>query len=142
MRKPYWFLYEGTPGGKLDEDSDYCIRPGTPNGTKTLAKLKWDGDISHPGHSGEWLCFGDGHRAIYLIHHEDDQAIDSYWPMQGQMTVFGFGRKGLNKFMEMVPANFTIGFCEGSSFAEVSKVINSAYNPLTIAVGNLQVMSK
>jgi hypothetical protein len=62
--------------------------------------------------------------------------------MQGQMTVFGFGRNGLNKFMELVPAHFTIGFCEGSSVADFSKVINSAYNPLAIAVGNLQVINK
>jgi len=142
MRKPYWFLYEGTPGGKLDEDSDYCIRPGTPNGTKTLAKVRWDGDISVPGQSGEWVCFGDGARAIYLIHHEDDEAIDSYWPMQGQMTVFGFGRKGLNKFMELVPAHFTIGLCEGSTFADFTERINAAYNPMTIAVGNPQTIGK
>ena len=139
MRKPYWFLYEGTPGGKLDEDSDYCIRPGTPNGTRTLAKTKWDGDISVPSHSGEWVCFGDDNRAIYLIHHEDDEGMDSYWPMKGQMTVFGFGRKGLNKFMEMVPAHFTIGFCEGSTFKEFSKVINSAYSPMVIEVGNPEI---
>jgi hypothetical protein len=139
MRKPYWFLYEGTPGGKLDEDSDYCIRPDTPNGNKTLAKVKWDGDISFPGHSGEWLCFGDDNRAIYLIHHEDDAAIDSYWPMQAQMTVFGFGRKGLRKFMKIVPAHFTIGLCEHSSFAELSRIINSAYNPMVIEVGNPQI---
>jgi len=139
MRTPYWFLYEGTPGGKLDEDSDYCIRPDTPNGNRTPAKFKWDGDISEPGHSGEWLCFGDDNRAIFLIHHEDDEAIDSYWPMQGQMTVFGFGRKGLNKFMEMAPAHFTIGLCECSSFEEFSKVINSAYSPMVIEVGNPEI---
>jgi hypothetical protein len=142
MRKPYWFLYEGTPGGELDEDSDYCIIPNTPNGKRTLAKMKWDGDISVPGHSGEWLCFGDGNRAIYLIHHEDDEAIDSYWPMQGQMTVFGFGRKGLHKFMEIEPAHFTIGLCKYSSFAELNKIVNSAYSPMVIEVGNPQIISK
>ncbi|NQT00477.1 MAG: VCBS repeat-containing protein [Planctomycetes bacterium] len=139
MRTPYWFLYEGTPGGKLDEDSDYCIRPGTPNGMRTLAKMKWDVDISVPGHLGEWLYFGDDNRAIFLIHHEDDEATDSYWPMQSQMTVFGFGRKGLNKFMDMVPAHFTIGLCECSSFAEFCKIIKSAYSPMVIEVGNPEI---
>jgi hypothetical protein len=142
MRKPYWFLYEGTPGGKLDEDSDYCIRPGGPEGIRTLAREKWDGDISVPGDSGEWVCFGDGNRAIYLIHHEDDEAADSYWTMQGEMTVFGFGRKGLMKFMEKVPAHFTVGFCEGSGYPDVTKTIHSAYIPLGIYVGNPQVIDK
>jgi hypothetical protein len=142
MRTPYWFLYEGTPEGKLDEDSDYCIRPGSPNGVKTSAKMKWDGDISVPGQLGEWVCFGDDNRAIFLIHHEDDEAMDSYWPMQGQVTVFGFGRKGLNKFMGMAPAHFTIGLSECSSFEEVSQVINSAYNPMVIEVGNIEQFSE
>jgi hypothetical protein len=142
MRKPYWFLYEGTPGGKLDEDSDYCIRPGTQNGMRTPAKTKWDGDISVPDHAGEWVCFGDDNRAIFLIHHEDDEGMDSYWPMQGEMTVFGFGRKGLNKFMGMEPAHFTIGLSEFSSFEEVSQVINSAYSPMIIEVGNIERFSE
>jgi hypothetical protein len=142
MRKPYWFLYEGTPGGKLDEDSDYCIRPNALNGNRIPAKVKWDGDISVQGQSGEWLCFGDDNRAIYLIHHEDDEAIDSYWPMQGQMTVFGFGRKGLHKFMEIVPAHFTVGLCEYSSFEELSRIVNSAYCPMVIEVGNPEVAGK
>jgi len=38
--------------------------------------------------------------------------------------------------MEMVPAHFTIGLCECSSFAEFCKVINSAYSPMVIEVGN------
>ncbi|MEJ2701229.1 MAG: VCBS repeat-containing protein [Sedimentisphaerales bacterium] len=142
MRKPYWFLYEGTPGGKLDEESDYCIRPGRPGGIRTPAKVKWDGDISVPDGSGEWVCFGDGDRAIYLVHHEDDEAIDSYWPMRGEMTVFGFGRQGLNKFMENVPAHFTIGFCEDSGFTDFTNVINSACTPLRITVDNPRIINK
>jgi len=58
------------------------------------------------------------------------------------MTVFGFGRKRLSKFIELVPAHFTVGLCEGSTFAELSKVVNSAYNPLVIAVGNPQVIGR
>ena len=139
MRKPYWFLYEGTPGGKLDEDTDYCIRPNVLNGNRTPAKVKWDKDITVPGHLGEWLCFGDDNKAIHLVHHEDDEAIDSYWPMQGEMTVFGFGRKGLHKFMEIVPAHFTLGLCEYSSSSELSKIVCSAYSPMVIEVGNPEI---
>jgi len=142
MRTPYWFLYEGTPGGKLDEDSDYCVRPGARDGNRTLTKTKWDADIPAADGGGEWLYFRDSNRAIYLIHHEDDEAIDSYWPMQGEMTVFGFGRKGLNKFMQTVPSHFTVGLCEGSTHTQFVKTINSAYCPLAVNVGNTQVISR
>jgi len=135
MRKPFWFLYEGTPGGKLDEDSDYCIRADGARGVRTPASLKWDGDLSAASGPGEWLCFGDGDRVLYLAHHEDDEQVDSYWPMRGEMTVFGFGRKGINKFMEATPAHFTIGLHDSSSFAEISGVVNSAYVPLVVQVG-------
>jgi hypothetical protein len=131
---PYWFLYEGTPGGRLDEGSDYCVRS---NGTKTLASARWDGDIAAQGETAEWLYFGDGalDRVLYLIHEEDDGAVDSYWPMNHEMTVFGFGRKDLNKYTTQVPAHFIVGFCESTDFATVSRTVASAYPPLSIALG-------
>ena len=130
MRTPYWFLYEGTPGGKLDEANDYCVRS---SGEHTSLAQKWDGPLPDP----EWLYFGAGNtdRVLYLVHHEADQAIDSYWPMEGNMTVFGFGRLGLNKYMERVPAQFTIGFAERGDFAAASGVIEAAYRDLDVRVG-------
>lgn len=127
--REYWFLYEGTPGGELDLDADYVVRS---TGERTPASEKWDGDIPAP----EWLYFGAGNtkRVLYLVHHEDDDCIDSYWPMEGNMTVFGFGRLGLNKYMDQVPAHFTIGFAEDGQFEAASKTINSAYQRLIVEV--------
>ena len=135
---PYWFLYEGTPGGKLDEDSDYCVRS---DGTRTAASDRWTGDISAEGETAEWLYFGDGKmdRVLYLVHHTDDDEIDSYWPMNHEMTVFGFGRNGLNKYMTQVPDQFTVGFCESAKFPVVSKAVQSACRPLVVMVGSPQV---
>jgi hypothetical protein len=131
---PYWFLYEGTPGGKLDEDGDYCVRN---DGTKTLASVRWEGDIAARGDTAEWLYFGDStlRRILYLIHEEDDGEVDSYWPMNHEMTVFGFGRKDVNKYMTQVPAHFIVGFCETTDFAAVSRTVASAYHPLSIIMG-------
>lgn len=131
---PYWFLYEGTPGGKLDLNSDYCVRPTVDGITQTPASEKWEGDIRSQDMEGEWLYFGDGVRALYLIHHEDDDAIDSYWPMEGEMTVFGFGRLKLEKFMTELPAHFTIGLCGSSDHETIKKVLDSAYRPLAVNV--------
>ena len=83
----YWFLYEGTPGGSLDPNSDIVVRS---NGIEQLAADSWTADLD----GEEWVYFGDPvvDRSLYVINHQADSAVDSYRPMQGAMTVFGFGR--------------------------------------------------
>jgi hypothetical protein len=131
MRTPYWFLYEGTPGGnpggQLDEANGYCVRS---DGTRAPLSERWDGPLPAP----EWLYFGAGNvdRVLYLVHHEADEEIDSYWPMEHNMTVFGFGRLGLDKFMTRVPAHFTVGFAEDGTFERAQSVIDSAFRPLHV----------
>jgi len=68
----------------------------------------------------------------------DDGAVDSYWPMNHEMAVFGFGRKDLNKYIKHVPARFIVGFCENTESVAVSRAVQSAYRPLSIVVGELQ----
>ena len=137
---PYWLLYEGTPGGRLDLESDFCVRADASEGTRTPANVRWDGDISTPGPGGEWLYFGESStgRVLYLINHQDDDAIDSYWPMNEEMTVFGFGRQGINKYMTRAPARFTIGFANQSDFDTVSGVVHALDRPLQIFTGSPQ----
>ena len=84
-------------------------------------------------------------RVIYLVHHEDDSIHDDYWPMQGNMTVFGFGRTQDTKTqMNEIPSHFTIGFAaaRNGDFERVSKQINSAYKELDITVGIPKVISR
>ena len=42
------------------------------------------------------------------------------------MTVFGFGRLGLEKFMAHTPARFTVGLCEGEDRAEIARAVERA----------------
>jgi hypothetical protein len=140
MRKPFWFLYEGTPGGSLDMDTDLCVRPGPEGIITTPVRDRWEGDL--PSSDGcEWLyfCDPDKKRSLYLVHHQDDEAVDSYWPMNEEMTVFGFGRLGIKKFMHEVPCTFTIGLCEGIEPMRVREWLQSAVQPLTVDVGPLDV---
>ena len=44
----YWFIYEGTPGGRLDAKEDFVIRP---DGTKTSLDQPWSQVVP-------WVCFG------------------------------------------------------------------------------------
>ena len=138
----YWILYEGTPGGKLDIDTDFWVRS---DGKRGFVSEKWTGDIPAP----EWIYFGDANlnRVLYLIHHEDDTITDDYWQMQGNMTVFGFGRKNDERgrpisLMNNIPTHLTIGFVDAKNgdFERVSKYINSAYKDLTILLGSLKVI--
>jgi hypothetical protein len=131
--KAYWFLYEGTPGGKLDEDGDYYVLS---TGEKHSAAARRDKDLPAP----EWLYFGDKQlrRVLYLVHHTDDDHVDAYWPMQGNMTVFGFGRHGLNKFLERVPTRFTVGLCDETDAGRVKPIVEGAYRPLEVRVGRVE----
>ena len=126
---PYWFLYEGTPGGKLDTSRQFCVRC---DGMRTPAAQRWTSDL--PG--DEWVYFADAklRRALVLVHHHRDEHVDSYWPMQNNMTVFGFGRKGLTKHMTQVPAQFTVGFCESTDPKVVAAAIAAITRPPKVTV--------
>jgi len=121
--QPYWFLYEGTPGGKLDVDHDYWVGPG---GQRRSVSEMWTGDFEGP----ERVFFGDGRkeRVLFLANHQDDAANDQFYQMENNMTVFGFGRQHrcCGRYLTAVPAEFTIGLIETSETSRVSHAIASA----------------
>lgn len=132
--QPYWFLYEGTPGGVIDYDTDFSVRS---NGVRLPAGQEWQNqDISAP----EWVYFEDSmlDRYIYLVHEEDDALNDTFWPMEQNMTVFGFGRgPGTSKHMTVVPNHFTIGLADDAQFSSASQVIEASYRPIAVTVGSV-----
>ncbi len=73
-----------------------------------------------------------------MIHDEDDAALDSYWTMENNMTVFGFGRNNspTEALINAAPQHLTIGLMDGTQYAQCSKIINGAYKPLTVAAGS------
>lgn len=136
MRPPYWFLYEGTPGGELELQNDYWVRSGTP-GRRQPAAEEWTEDLAGDA-GGEWAYVGDEAlgRVLFLAHHSDDEGFDSYWPMNEEMTVFGFGRRDLEKFMRREPNRFSVGFLEARSPGRLADRIRSVYNDPVVAVGS------
>jgi hypothetical protein len=117
-RGPYWFLYEGTPGGAWDPADGYVIPPGT----KRPATERWTGELSP-----EWIYFtaSERPRALFLLHHEDDDLPDSYWPMREAMTVFGFGRDG-KPFLERSPQHLSVGLVDSDDPNAVRAAIERA----------------
>lgn len=94
--EPWWFLYEGTPGGTLNPAADRIrLNDGT---VRALGDLPSSGaalelDLGAP----EWVGFeaagpGETARSLLLVHHQNDSAVDSYYTLNGEMTVWGFGR--------------------------------------------------
>ncbi len=126
---PYWFLYEGTPGGELNLGSGYWAQS---DGTRKTVRDDWQGRVASP----RWVYFGDNrlNRVFYLVHHEDDGTFDQFWQMEGAMTVFGFGRqfRCCAQSLNRTPARFTIGFASSADHGTVRRVIEGAYRDLKI----------
>ncbi len=114
----YWVLYEGTPGGDYD-DLDWWMTSAV--NEKQPLTVNHEGDIPAP----EWIAFGDLdiERSLFLLHHEDDEHIDKFYPMQKKMTVFGFGRDELTKYLDTVPQRFSIGFLETTEHRIISEFV-------------------
>jgi hypothetical protein len=130
----YWFLYEGTPGGSLETNSDFIVRS---TGQFSFCSTSWAGDIPDE----EWLFVADPvvGRSIYLANHTDDAETDSYWQLNGDMTVLGFGRlpfgQPLDPQMTGAPRDFTIGFLDETEIAVAADPIRGAITDLVQNVG-------
>ena len=118
--KIYWVLYEGTPGGACD-DGDWWMTSAI-QGKKPLG-IPHDGDIPAP----EWIVFGDTRlsRVLFLFHTEDDEYDDRFYLMHESMTVFGFGRQKLKKYLDTVPQIFALGFIESTHHMDIANRIES-----------------
>lgn len=115
----YWILYEGTPGGDYDDD-DWWMTSAVKE--KQPLTQNHENDIPAP----EWIAFGDSriNRSLFLLHHQDDDSMDYFYQMEQKMTVFGFGRKGIQKYLESVPQSFTIGLLESIDPLALPKRMN------------------
>ena len=114
----YWVLYEGIPGGEYD-DTDWYMTSAIED--KIPLTENHEGDLQDP----EWIALGDKKmdRTIVLFHHEDDDKIDRFYQMQQKMTVFGFGRNGMDRLLNSVPQSFSIGFVESTEHGKIQEFI-------------------
>jgi len=128
----YWVLYEGTPGGALEQNSDFLVRS---DGTQTTANQSWEVDLAPE----EWVFVGDPAlgRSIFFANQIDDNKTDSYAPSENVMTKFGFGRTGASPQLEkdLVPRRFTFGLMNETLYDNAKTIIYNAYRDLTVNVG-------
>lgn len=106
---PFWFLYEGTPGGSIHPTGDGWIRADGESGPLNEA---WSGTESRVWQ--DWVAFTDSNteRSILLLNHRPSAKTNSYRLMDNAMTVFGFGRMGMEKQMVTTPRKFSVSLVE------------------------------
>jgi hypothetical protein len=116
----FWFLYEGTPGGKYIPGDYYY-------GTSAIAPTKemvdfYKGETQYSNY--QWIFVGNSNTesAFYMIQKYPDDHTDMYGFLgnsdQGMesgdgMTVFGFGRDENTKPLLSGPQEFVVGLYDG-----------------------------
>jgi len=136
----YWFLYEGTMGGAMDENDVVVRSTGAQTSAFDYADA-WEEIIPDPG----WVYFHDmdSSRVLYLGHDLGDGEMDSYRP-QGQssgstpeMTVFGYGRvTSPDKLVPRISGagqTFTLGLM-GDQTVPADEIAGASV-PLVVEVG-------
>lgn len=133
----YWFLYEGTPGGSFSDSDSYVLSDGTSN---TLNNSFDDPNGIGNSTEGQWASFQSAseNRFIYFANDTASSVEDSYYDLNDQMTVFGFGRTAPtsdpSQVQELSGANsFTIGIADGNSTAAAT--IDGQYQSVSETVG-------
>ena len=92
------------------------------NGMRLPMSRKWSDS------GATWAYFGTANSANVLYLAGEHPATWQYWPMDGSMTVFGFGRElsCCGKYLTAAPARFTIGIVEDRGFDHVARTIQAA----------------
>ena len=136
---PFWFLYEGTPGGQLNTATDYVVFS---DGTQVTGGQTRNGDLPNE----EWAyvvdpAVGAAGRAIYLVNHKDDTLNDTYFPgASNLMTVLGFGRSGSSLLMpnNSAPRRLTFGLTDEVAPDNAKPVLYNASRDLNVNVGSAE----
>lgn len=117
----YWVQYEGVPYGEMDR-TDFWF--SSADDKPHLIDETFEGDLPSP----EWIAFGDANspRMLYLLHHQDDNHPDNY-VSRPDMTVFGFGRSGKEKYLD-TPQTFSLGFVESTTYGQVKDAVTKLIN--------------
>lgn len=128
----YWFLYEGTPGGRLDPVEDFVIRPGN---RRSSLNEPWLDEVP-------WVYFDaqESNYSFFLIDHQNETQPESYvsWPYKRdtknhfqEMTIFGFGRPAWDDprqhspTLTTLPGRFTIGFTDATEYSAIERKVEA-----------------
>jgi len=136
---PYWFVYEGTPGGQFDTTHDYILLP---NGSKRYFTKTWVEDIASADSRTEWMAItGDSlTRSFLMLNHADDTLPD-FGRQMYPMAVAGFGRGGAEQnwyhtpYLQGTGKKFSIAFVESRDTGKIREFVRTIIEPARATVG-------
>ena len=131
----YWFMYEATPHGAIVPDSQYMYQP---DGTKLPLSQRWDKALGEE----DYVVIADppSQSSIFLVHHEGGALNTEFWPMNGQMTVMGFGRKNLDQLFHGPGHSLSLGIVQqGLEFPAMQQRVRGIISPPTCKVGLVEL---
>lgn len=122
---PWWFLYEGSPGGDDFVAGGGAATVTRSDGTTSQLRDPWDSDLPQ---ANPWVNFAvpSQGRSIFFAHGSND-GRESNQVMGGAMVVFGFGRTlaGGGGPLTGGPQSFTYGILETSDGATAAQRIGT-----------------
>ncbi len=136
--QPYWFLYEGTPGGEFDPSRQFY---GTNAGGPRRDQLDYYAG-NKAFENWQWAYFGHEavERVLFVVQEEADELSDtfSYLGNTGAgitspdgMVVFGFGRADGAKPLLRKAHTFYVGFVEyGGKMGKVHRKVDQRVRKL------------
>jgi len=134
----YWFLYEGTPGGGVD-NSDYWLLSDGSKGAISNKIASSGSDIK----GDDWVCYGEGsmNRVLFLIDHQNNSHPDFGEQWRGYFAKFAFGSKdGGDKYLDYDDGKFSIGIFESAEHSRIKAKMNALLGADPTSVRELTVV--
>lgn len=132
--RQYWFLYEGTQGGRFDPFKSFWGTENNGRRNDTPAYILENPPPFYDYWKMIYFGFKDVPRVFYAVNHASEKSLnlfsyvgstnDDIYAPDG-MTVFGFGRASGPKPLLEGPASFTIGFLEIVDHDEIINFLSS-----------------
>lgn len=129
----YWFLYEGTQGGRFDPFRSFWGTEKHGRRTDTPVCHQGDPPPFHDNWKITYFGFENVPRVLYAVIHSEEAPLNLFSYMGSTdkdlrspdgMTVFGYGRGDGPKPLLNGPASFTIGFVETTVHEEIIKFLS------------------
>ncbi len=129
----YWILYEGTPGGSIDDEDSLNLPDGSKFSINSAHPFGSDDIINHSGiaSGSEWAYVTDAtlDRSFYMAV-TNDIVSDNYFLLENNMTVLGFGRSqgSVVQRRNDVGAEIIFGLADTKVHSEVRTIIDEKWN--------------
>lgn len=133
IESPFWWLYEGTPGGEFGPFKAILSDGSTAVGERDMPDPEWTYyDSPNSGH------------VMYFTHTPADDVVELYTTHSSAMALFGMGRGREAPMQRLSPEfghEFLTGFVESKHFETVKRHILSGMEEIRVTRGAVRLNS-